>query len=212
MSDESTPPASAALERVLAHPDVRRAHDSLARRPGLEAATYPGARPAAVALLLRIGPDGEIELLLVQRAIWAGDPWSGQVALPGGRHEPVDRTLEDTAVRETIEELALDLRAHGAVLGTLDDLSPRTPTLPPVIVRPYVFAVESDVDLHPSAELQAAFWISLAQLRDPSCRADATVVVRGLERRVTSFQLGEHLVWGMTERILLTFLERLAAE
>lgn len=212
MSDERPRPANVALERVLAHPDVRRVRESLARNPGAPAEVYSGAKLAAVALLLRAGPEGDLELLLVQRAVWASDPWSGHVALPGGRREPSDETLEDTSVRETREELDLDLRVHGMVLGTLDDLSPRTPTLPPIIVRPYVYAVESAVDLRPSAELQAAFWVSLAQLRDPSTRADATVVVRGLDRRVSSFRLGDRLVWGMTERILLTFLDRLATD
>jgi len=170
---------------------------------------YAGARLAAVALLLRPGPSDALELLLVKRAEWEGDPWSGHVALPGGRRENVDATLEDTAVRETAEEIALDVRRRGVVLGTLDDLSPRTPTLPPIIVRPYVFAVERDVEVTPSPELQAAFWISLAQLRDPALRAEATVVVRGVERRVPSFRFGDYTVWGMTERILLSLLELL---
>jgi 8-oxo-dGTP pyrophosphatase MutT (NUDIX family) len=201
--------AAGALARVLAHPDVLALRRALAERPGHEAEVYAGARLAAVALLLRAGPSDEIELLLVKRAEWEGDPWSGHVALPGGRREIADATLEDTAVRETGEEISLDVRRHGLALGTLDDLSPRTPTLPPIIVRPYVFVVEPDVEVAPSSEVQAAFWVSLAQLRDPALRAEATVVVRGVERRVTSFRFGDYTVWGMTERILLSLLEML---
>ena len=73
-------------------------------------ADAPPARRAAVALVLRgpgdasgDGAEGPIELLFVKRAEWEGDPWSGHVAFPGGRHEPQDETLWDTAARETHE-------------------------------------------------------------------------------------------------------------
>src|SRR5690348_13096517 len=101
----------------------------------------PDARPAAVALVLIDGADG-LEILLIRRAERADDPWSGQVALPGGRYEPGDGDLLTTAMRETREETGVDLAAAER-LGGLDDLHPRTATLPPVVVRPFVFAIPS---------------------------------------------------------------------
>jgi len=71
-------------------------------------ADAPDARPAAVALVLLDGPQG-IEILLIKRAERADDPWSGQIALPGGRYDVGDRDLEATAVRETREETGVDL-------------------------------------------------------------------------------------------------------
>ena len=65
---------------------------------------------------------------------------AGQIAFPGGRYEPQDADLLATAVRETREETGVDL-TNRERLGSLDDLYPRTPTLPPVIVRPFVFAL-----------------------------------------------------------------------
>ncbi|MGH7644285.1 MAG: NUDIX hydrolase, partial [Gemmatimonadales bacterium] len=93
----------------------------------------PEAQPAAVALALLEGSTG-LELLLIKRAEREGDPWSGQIALPGGRRDPQDPDLLATALRETLEETGLDL-AGAERLGTLDDLYPRTPVLPPVVVR-----------------------------------------------------------------------------
>jgi 8-oxo-dGTP pyrophosphatase MutT (NUDIX family) len=197
---------------ILSHPAIRRLAASLEQRPGTAAEFYEGARYAAVALMLRIGPEAELEMLLVKRADYEGDPWSGHIALPGGRREPDDASLEDTAVRETREEIDVDLRTDARTLGMLDELSPRTPVLPPIIIRPFVFALERDVEVTPSAEVAVAFWVPLAQLRDPGMWGEATVIVRGEERRVSSVRVGEHIVWGLTERILVQFFARLDAE
>jgi 8-oxo-dGTP pyrophosphatase MutT (NUDIX family) len=166
-------------------------------------------RLAAVLAMFRVADDGELELLLIKRAEYACDPWSGHVALPGGRHEPQDATLEDTAVRETHEELGVDARAHGRVIGVLDDLHPRTPVLPPICVRPYVAVLDADVPLVPSSEVAAAFWVPLGALLDPATAVEATVVVHGEERIVPSYRFGDYTIWGMTERILNGLLHRL---
>ncbi|MFL5577790.1 MAG: NUDIX hydrolase [Gemmatimonadaceae bacterium] len=195
---------------------LRHAHDDLARlaralelRPGARVALAAGERAprrAAVALVLRVGESGSLELLLIKRAEYEGDPWSGHMALPGGRQEPADTTLAATAMRETLEETAIDLMRDGEMLGTLDEIYPRTPVLPPIVVRPYVFAVAPDVELAPSDEVAAAFWVPVAGLRDPTTTVEAVVVVRGEERRVPSFTHGEHVIWGLTERILRQFI------
>ncbi|HET7457308.1 MAG TPA: CoA pyrophosphatase [Gemmatimonadaceae bacterium] len=208
----------------LSHPDLEHLAAALAARPGVRALVRDGdvtPRRAAVAVVLRVRPGGgsadaedacgTLDLLLIKRADYEGDPWSGHVALPGGRHEPADATLEETAVRETSEELTLDLARDGVLLGTLDEIYPRTPSLPPILIRPYVFAVEGEVTLQPSHEVAAAFWMPVARLRDPSCADDATVVVRGEERRVASFRHGEHVIWGLTERILRQLVGLLGA-
>src|SRR4029450_1300778 len=75
---------------------------------------------AAVAVVLRPGAADSAELLLIERARKAGDPWSGHMALPGGRHDPEDVELRSTAERETLEEVGIDLRG-GELLGQLED-------------------------------------------------------------------------------------------
>lgn len=162
-------------------------------------------RRAAVALVLRETPD-HLELLFIRRAEFQGDPWSGQVAFPGGRHEPGDESLVHTAVRETHEELALDLATDGRLIGALDDLHPRTPVLPPIVVRPFVFSVSADVTFALSAEVADAFWVPIPLLGAPETSAESTVEVRGMQIRVPSFRHGSHVIWGMTERMLRQFL------
>lgn len=164
----------------------------------------PEARPAAVALILieRAG----LEALFIKRAARPGDPWSGQVALPGGRHEPTDVDLRVTAIRETREETGVEL-ARAEPLGVLDDLYPRAPTLPPVLVRPYVFALPGAPRLVTSSEVDRAFWVPLARLGEPGIRREVTLRVQGEERVFPAYDLGEDVIWGMTERILTPFLE-----
>jgi 8-oxo-dGTP pyrophosphatase MutT (NUDIX family) len=159
---------------------------------------------AAVALILRSAGAG-LEILLIKRAEREGDPWSGHVALPGGREEPTDRSLEETAIRETREETGLDLVGSGEILGPLDDLAPRS--LPrAILVRPFVALLREDSVLELSDEVAAAFWVPLSDLTAPGAISESTVYVGGAERRVTSFLHGDYVVWGMTERILKQLL------
>ncbi|HUF26491.1 MAG TPA: CoA pyrophosphatase [Gemmatimonadaceae bacterium] len=194
------------IETLLAHPDIARIARLLADRPGVTVDPGPPVRRAAVALVLRAVPAGELEMLMIKRSEHEGDPWSGHVALPGGRQEPLDRDLLDTALRETREETGLDLAAIGRVLGTLDDLHPRTPSLPPIMVRPYVAVVAADVALGASPEVADAFWVPLAELRQGTRWIDVTVPIRGERHTVTAFQHGPYVVWGMTERLIRQFI------
>jgi 8-oxo-dGTP pyrophosphatase MutT (NUDIX family) len=172
----------------------------------------PEARPAAVALILHEGPEAieGLEALFIKRAQRSGDPWSGQVALPGGRRSAADVDLLRTALRETREETGIDLVGAEQV-GRLDDLYPRIPTLPPVVVRPFVFAVAARPAITPSDEVDRAFWYSLERLGGGGPggegRREVTLAVRGAPRTVSAYDLGGDILWGMTERILTPFLE-----
>lgn len=196
------------LERTLADPEVARIAQSLAIRPGV-GAPDPDARSAAVALVLRAVELRGLELLFIRRAEYAEDPWSGQVAFPGGRHEPGDESLERTAIRETWEETGIDLAASGAILGALDDVRPNTVRLPRIVVRPFVAAVSADAEIEESGEVAEAFWVPLDALREESGWSETEVDARGIALRVRAFQHGDHIVWGMTERIVRQLLERL---
>ena len=194
----------------LDHPTLRRLKVALAERPGALAPDDGAPRRAAVAIVLREAGESGLELLLIKRSEREGDPWSGQIALPGGRHDPTDATLQDTAVRETREETGIDLAADGIVLGTLDELRPRTPTLPSIIVTPFVAVVQPAVSIATSDEVAVAFWVPLSMLADPTMAAESEVTVRGATWRVPSYLLGGHIVWGMTERILRNLLALIA--
>jgi len=155
-------------------------------------------------LVLVEGAEGA-EILLIKRAERAGDPWSGQIAFPGGRRDPRDRDLVGTAMRETREETGVELAAAER-LGVLDDLAPRYTTLPPIVVRPFVFALPRRPVLTTNAEVQRAFWVSLARLSHPDSRSEITLPLPEGERTFPAYRLGDDIIWGMTERILTPFV------
>lgn len=181
----------------------------LARSAPREEPAEPGVRWAAVAVVLHGRTARDAELLFIRRAERDGDPWSGHVAFPGGRHDRTDTSLEHTARRETHEELGLDLGTAGTLVGRLDDLRPRNAPLPPIVVRPWVYAVREPVALTPNAEVRSAFWTPLARLLDPVVRHEHAVSHAGTRWRFPAYRLGEDVVWGMTERITTQLLLRL---
>jgi 8-oxo-dGTP pyrophosphatase MutT (NUDIX family) len=166
-------------------------------------ATGPGLIEAAVAIVLAPGAGGDLELLFIRRADVPQDPWSGQMALPGGRREEGDADLLATAARETREETAIEL-PHEALLGELDDLAPSTPVLPPIVVRPFVFGLSGKPAVSPSAEVALHLWTSFAAL--PELEGESEVSVRGVQGVRPAFLIGPHVVWGITYRILSDFI------
>ena len=114
-------------------------------------------------------------------------------------------------MRETLEETGIDLAAQGLVLGTLDEIRHRTPVLPPIIVTPFVAVVPDDVPVQISDELADAFWTPWSTFADPAHIDESTVQVRGSAWTVTSYLIGERVVWGMTERMLRQLAERMSA-
>ena len=194
------------LDRLERHPHVVRLRRSLAERPPLIVRPEAHTRLAAILLALRARADGEPELLMIKRAEAEGDPWSGHIACPGGRMEEGDHDLAVTAVRETWEETGVDISRDGRLLGHLDDISPRTPVLPPIVIRPYVALVRAGVEIVPSREVAAAFWVPVSALREQTAWGIGRVAVGGALRQVSVFQHGEYTVWGLTERVLRQFL------
>jgi 8-oxo-dGTP pyrophosphatase MutT (NUDIX family) len=180
----------AALVARLAERRAREVHD-------------PTRPQAAVAILLAPDP---VRLLLIRRAERASDPWSGQLALPGGRREAGDADLLATALRETREEvgLAIDRAAHRV---TLDDLAPVIPVLPPILVRPFVLESREALLPQVSDEVAAVGWVELDRLIRPDTYRVASLTVRGAPREVQGYHLDEGLLWGMTERILTPLIE-----
>lgn len=152
---------------------------------------------AAVVVLLRRGDRGP-EVLLVERAEREGDPWSGQIALPGGGHRDEDGTMFRTALRETKEEVGVDLDEHAEVLGRLP---PRAPgNMPDRLVVPYVAVARTPVDPVTGPEISSAFWCRLADL--PATRTHSVVATSFGDLTVPAFEQEGHLIWGFTYRIL----------
>jgi 8-oxo-dGTP pyrophosphatase MutT (NUDIX family) len=180
---------------------VRDARSKLRDYKPVEIPYEPGMIAAAVAVILHDGNEG-LEALFIHRAVRVGDAWSGQIAFPGGRREPTDPDLLTTAIRETLEEIGVDL-SSAERLGVLDDLHPRTPVLPPVMVRPFVFALTAQPAIVISPEVQGAFWVPFSVLQTTGIRGTMTVDHPGIPRQVLpAYTIGKHTIWGMSERIL----------
>ena len=167
---------------------------------------YEGAREAAVALLIRA--HDELEVLLIKRAEIESDPWSGHMALPGGRRDASDEDLLHTAMRETREEVGVAITRDMQLLGALDEVSPRNPRLPPIIIAPFAFAMPADTTpVIDTREVEAAIWVPLSALRDESAASEILITLEGGSRSFPSLTYGEYVIWGLTHRILLQLLD-----
>lgn len=161
---------------------------------------------ASVALLVRPEPT-DLEVLLIRRAVAEGDPWSGHMALPGGRRSPRDRHGEDAAARETREEVGIDVRERGLRIGRLDDVQPG-PGAPRIVVSPYVFAVPPGTRATPNYEVDLAVWVPLERLAEPGAATHYLhALASGESLRFPAIGYQEHVIWGLTFRILSQFLE-----
>jgi 8-oxo-dGTP pyrophosphatase MutT (NUDIX family) len=156
------------------------------------------AKPAAaVLILLREGPRG-LEVLLAERKKREGDPWSGQIGLPGGRHHEEDGSLLNTALRETFEEVGLDLPGRAEVLG---HMPPRAPgNRPEMLVVPFVALATGPVEPQAGPEMASVFWVVLEDL-GPTQGKSLVPTILG-ELNVPSYLPEGRLIWGFTYRIL----------
>ncbi len=129
--------------------DLAGLTEALARRRTRADEDVPATRKAAVAAVFR-EVEGGVELLFIRRAEHPRDPWSGQMGLPGGRVDPGDASPLAAALRETREEIGLDLEALGRPLGRLSEVRTHLPLgAVPHSVVPFAFAIEGDPELQP---------------------------------------------------------------
>jgi 8-oxo-dGTP pyrophosphatase MutT (NUDIX family) len=158
-------------------------------------------RRAAVAAILRPVP-GDTEVLLIRRAERKGDPWSGHMAFPGGHYEPIDVDLRATAMRETLEEVGLDLSQHD-YLGQLDEF-PATARGRRVgmLIAPYVFALRGQPEFQPNYEVAELVWAPLGQMMRGEIDTIKELDYDGELRRMPAFRVQDHIVWGMTHAML----------
>lgn len=158
---------------------------------------------AAVAMVLReCGDDAEV--LLIHRATREGDPWSGHMALPGGRQSPDDRDVIHTAVRETLEEVGIDVERGGELIGRLDELHAVSRDRPlDMVISPTVWHLHDacDLVLHPR-EVAAALWVPLSDLFSPAARGSYRRTLDGVSSDFPAFVYSNHTIWGLTHRIL----------
>ncbi|HVJ92670.1 MAG TPA: CoA pyrophosphatase, partial [Labilithrix sp.] len=161
----------------------------------------------AVAAILRElpGSDGT-ELFFIRRAEHPKDRWSGHIAFPGGRRDPDDVSLLATAIRETREEVGIDL--------TVDHLIGRLPDVPAftkgnLVVTPFVFALRSDVSVVPNVEVASTLWVPITTLAGDDGTTTFDFDYQGQRYNLPCIYLGpeQHRLWGMTYRMLQMLLD-----
>lgn len=195
--------------------DVRRALDG---RPARQVAAAVTSR-AAVAVILRPAGgalDGEgvpLDVLFIRRAEHPKDPWSGQMGFPGGRAEPGDAGLAATAVRETFEEIGVDLGACGEPLGALDEVRAMARMRPlDLTIQPYVFRLREPAEARPSAEVTSVHWLPLDELLAPESRGLMDYPREDTALRFPCLRLRGVVIWGLTFRMFTSLAERLETD
>jgi 8-oxo-dGTP pyrophosphatase MutT (NUDIX family) len=165
---------------------------------------------AAVAIVLRENVEGP-QILLIRRAERAGDPWSGHMAFPGGREDARDGNLLATALRETREELALDLESTGRLLGTLSLLPAiARGRATGMVIAPFVFELTEDVVLaYKPDEVSEAVWVPLDPLMRGALRTTMTYELSGQSHQLPAYDFEGRIVWGLTYRMLDNLFELL---
>lgn len=158
---------------------------------------------AAIAVVVAEN-GGTPSVLLIRRAEREGDPWSGQIACPGGRVETDDPTPLDACIREAREEVGLDLRGSANLLGLLP---PRPPANRPYRrVAPFVWTIPSEVPPKPSDEVVNAWYLPLRGLR--ALDREVTVQTSRGPFRTHAFVTDDAVIWGFTYRVLVDLLDR----
>jgi 8-oxo-dGTP pyrophosphatase MutT (NUDIX family) len=187
-------------------PRLRKIARAMEARPLGRVSRAGAPWEAAVALVVQPDPRG-LDVLLIRRAEHPTDPWSGHMALPGGRRAAHDEDLVRTAVRETLEEVGLDLGATGTLLGALGEVSPRG-SIGEGVVAPFVFSVPRGTELRPNHEVARTVWIPASSLYHPDAAATHVhPLPNGARVTLPAYRHEGEVIWGMTYRVLQQFLE-----
>jgi 8-oxo-dGTP pyrophosphatase MutT (NUDIX family) len=163
---------------------------------------------AAVAVVL--APDGDdLAALLIERAQHPLDPWSGHMAFPGGRHDASDPSLERTAIRETLEEVGIDLIRDGRFVAPLDEVQAqaRGRNLD-MVISPFLFFLDAALPPTPdTSEVADALWVPLEVFGDDRYKGMTHFSRDGFGMDFPAFLYRGKTIWGLTYRILCRFLE-----
>ncbi len=167
-------------------------------------------KQAAVTLLLRETHQAA-EILIIKRAERLGDPWSGHLALPGGRADATDANLMVTAARETREEVGIVLDNDEHFIGRLETLLPQSPRLPQIEISPLIAVAPQSTALILNHEVADAFWWPVQTLLETGLSEIYRFPLGNSIIKYPAYPSTHGLIWGITERILTDFLKLLQA-
>ena len=175
--------------------------------PGTDPDPGEGLLHSAVLLML-CERDRSHGIWFIRRTEYRKDIFSGHVAFPGGKKKQSDATLIDTALREAGEELGFDALGEVELLGEMDFVRPYTPSARQYAVKPFVGIIGSQVEFVPNYEVSEFFCVPVSHLLDPQNR---DMRERERDGRVVNdymFAYSNHIIWGLTGRVLNEFFGR----
>jgi 8-oxo-dGTP pyrophosphatase MutT (NUDIX family) len=161
-----------------------------------------GRTDAAVLVPLYVDSEGDVHAVFTKRRHdMRRHP--GEISFPGGRRDDTDSELWQTALRETHEEIGLPPE-HVEIIGALQP----TPTLVTnYAIYPFVGMIEPGFEwIIEAAEVDIVLELKLRDLRDGYARR--RMIRRGLPFRTDSYEVGDHIIWGATARMVADLLER----
>lgn len=172
----------------------------------------PLMKRSAVAMILQVR-EGELHILMIKRAEREGDPWSGHMAFPGGRMDKTDRNGFAVAVRETCEEVGLELGDDDECIGRLSDLNARSRrgTLG-MAVSPFVFRLEREVTFTPNYEVAETVWVPLEFILNPDNREKMKWNYKGIDISVPCYHYNGYCVWGLSLMMLDELMDLVAGK
>lgn len=154
---------------------------------------------AAVCIIVADRPGLGASLLMIQRAEREGDPWSGNMAFPGGKHDLEDAHITATATRECREELGLET-PYLHRFGRMSDILARPYRLQqkPMVVSPILFEYEGELLFQPNEEVADVLWVPLAHFLQKHNRQSMIWQRGGIQRRLPCYFYREKRIWGLT--------------
>jgi 8-oxo-dGTP pyrophosphatase MutT (NUDIX family) len=164
--------------------------------------SVPGAKHAAVLVPLYLDAHGALHAVFTERRADLRRH-AGEISFPGGRRDEGDSHLCETALRETYEEIGLPPDAV-ELLGALQP----TPTfVTNYAIYPFVGLIEPGFAwVLLEAEVGQVLELPLESVRRGYARR--RLVRRGMPFRTDTYEVGGHLIWGATARIVADLLER----
>ncbi len=170
-------------------------------RPGKKL-LRPLMKRSAVALILQVR-DGELHILMIKRAECEGDPWSGHMAFPGGRKDPGDINGFACAVRETEEEIGLQLLDEDLCIGRLSEINAMKRLRGfGLAVTPFVFRLRREVSFDPNHEVAEIVWVPLEFLLETDNREQMEWQFRGGDITLPCYFFEGRRIWGLSLNML----------
>ncbi|MCK5880398.1 MAG: CoA pyrophosphatase, partial [Sinobacterium sp.] len=154
------------------------------------------AQRAGVSIILS-EENQQLSFLMMQRAHHEGDPWSGQMAFPGGKQDNSDGNITETALRESLEEMGI----HSTDIQRISRLSdilarPYRPLKKPMVVSPIIFQQVNAFTPVINDEVADWLWLPVSFFQDKSNRKTMTVDKSGFEHELPCYDFKGKRVWG----------------